>query len=224
MVAGEETSVNARLKPHKVRGRELEEEYGADPDGRPVLRHRVVDTSGQMLRAGTITPECTPPRSDLQAASSSRTSTRCERCRSCGCRARGESPTERAAAHARRRVHGTIQALGGISSPAARVSGMSSACSAAFGSGQSDRAGVDGQSGRSKRRGYSWRRSGCWRRTSGTLTPGEPPDGYVRDFGDRFWIEGQRSEVVGTRPQSTARLDRRADGYEPGLLVSHVFG
>jgi len=33
----------------------LEAVYEADPDGRPVVHHRTVDTLGIMLRAGTIT-------------------------------------------------------------------------------------------------------------------------------------------------------------------------
>jgi DNA-binding LacI/PurR family transcriptional regulator len=41
--------------------------YGADPDRRPVLRHRVVDTLGKMLRAGTITQEMHDAARDLQA-------------------------------------------------------------------------------------------------------------------------------------------------------------
>ena len=32
----------------------LEPVYEADPDGRPVVHHRTVDTLGRMLRAGTI--------------------------------------------------------------------------------------------------------------------------------------------------------------------------
>ena len=35
----------------------LEPIYEADPDGRPVVHHRVVDTIGRMLRAGNITRE-----------------------------------------------------------------------------------------------------------------------------------------------------------------------
>ena len=35
----------------------LEPVYEADPDGRPVVHHRTVDTLGIMLRAGTITKE-----------------------------------------------------------------------------------------------------------------------------------------------------------------------
>jgi hypothetical protein len=35
----------------------LEPVYEADPDGRPVVHHRTVDTLGRMLRAGTITKD-----------------------------------------------------------------------------------------------------------------------------------------------------------------------
>src|SRR5512132_3040247 len=35
----------------------LEPVYEADPDGRPVVHHRTVDTLGIMLRAGTITKD-----------------------------------------------------------------------------------------------------------------------------------------------------------------------
>jgi len=48
---------SARIKPHKVKGRELEEVREKDPDGRIVVHHRTVDTLGKMLRAGTITQE-----------------------------------------------------------------------------------------------------------------------------------------------------------------------
>ena len=45
---------SARVKPHKVRGRELEEVRERDPEGRIVVHHRTVDSLGKMLRAGTI--------------------------------------------------------------------------------------------------------------------------------------------------------------------------
>jgi hypothetical protein len=38
--------MSKRIKPHKVRGRELEEVREADPDGRIVVHHRTVDTLG----------------------------------------------------------------------------------------------------------------------------------------------------------------------------------
>jgi hypothetical protein len=43
-----------RIKPHKVRGRQLEEVREKDPDGRIVVHHRTVDTLGKMLKGGTI--------------------------------------------------------------------------------------------------------------------------------------------------------------------------
>ena len=49
--------MSARLKPHKVKGRQLEEVREKDPDGRIVYHHRTVDTLGKMLKAGTISPE-----------------------------------------------------------------------------------------------------------------------------------------------------------------------
>jgi hypothetical protein len=39
--------VSARIKPHKVRGRQLEEVREKDPDGRIVYHHRTVDTLGE---------------------------------------------------------------------------------------------------------------------------------------------------------------------------------
>jgi hypothetical protein len=43
-----------RIKPNKVRGRQFEEVREVDPDGRIVVHHRLVDTLGRMLKAGTI--------------------------------------------------------------------------------------------------------------------------------------------------------------------------
>ena len=45
----------------------LEPVYEADPDGRPVVHHRIVDTLGIMLRAGTITKEMHDAARDFQA-------------------------------------------------------------------------------------------------------------------------------------------------------------
>ena len=49
--------MSARIKPARVRGRELEEVREADPDGRIVVHHRTVDSLGKMLRASTISQE-----------------------------------------------------------------------------------------------------------------------------------------------------------------------
>jgi hypothetical protein len=48
--------MSARIKPHKVKGRELEEVRDRDPDGRVVYHHRTVDTLGKLLRSGAISP------------------------------------------------------------------------------------------------------------------------------------------------------------------------
>ena len=45
----------------------LEPVYEADPDGRPVVHHRTVDTLGIMLRAGTITKDMHDAARDFQA-------------------------------------------------------------------------------------------------------------------------------------------------------------
>ena len=60
--------MSRRIKPHKVRGRQLEEVREKDPDGRIVYHHRTVDTLGKMLKAGTITQEMHDAAKDFQAA------------------------------------------------------------------------------------------------------------------------------------------------------------
>jgi hypothetical protein len=56
--------MSARIKPHKVRGRQLEEVREKDPDG----HHRTVDTLGKMLRSGTISQEMHDAAKDFQTA------------------------------------------------------------------------------------------------------------------------------------------------------------
>jgi hypothetical protein len=58
--------MRARIKPHKVRGRQLEEVREKDPDGRIVYHHRTVDTLGKMLRAGTIDQAMHDAAKDVQ--------------------------------------------------------------------------------------------------------------------------------------------------------------
>jgi hypothetical protein len=111
--------VRARLKPYKVRGRDVEEEYGADPDGRPVLRHRVVDTLARMLKAGTITQEMHDAARDFQASFIVANLNPIRALPILRVPGNGREPdlNERQL-DARRRVHETLQALGGLSSPA----------------------------------------------------------------------------------------------------------
>jgi hypothetical protein len=111
--------MSARIKPHKVKGRELEEVREKDPDGRIVVHHRTVDTLGKMLRAGTITQKMHDAARDFQAAFGIANLDPLRAApilRVSGC---GPEPclNERQL-DARRRVHEAMQALGGINSPA----------------------------------------------------------------------------------------------------------
>jgi hypothetical protein len=97
----------------------LEPVYEADPDGRPVVHHRTVDTLGVMLRAGTITKDMHDAARDFQAQFTiARYDTlvcmRFQRNPSKGNRA---ELTE-AQIDARRRVDEAMNALGGLGSPA----------------------------------------------------------------------------------------------------------
>src|SRR5919106_401994 len=111
--------MSARIKPHKVRGRQLEEVREKDPDGRIVVHHRTVDTLGKMLRAGTITPEMHDAAKDFQAAFILAQLDPLRALPVLRVPGTGREPelNERQL-HARRRVHRAMDALGGISSPA----------------------------------------------------------------------------------------------------------
>jgi hypothetical protein len=111
--------MSARIKPHEVRGRQLEEIREKDPDGRIVVHHRTVDTLGKMLRAGTITPEMHDAAKDFEAAFivanlDPLRALPILRISGTGC----EPDLNERQLDARRRVHDRLEALGGISSPA----------------------------------------------------------------------------------------------------------
>jgi hypothetical protein len=111
--------MSARIKPHKAKGRELEEVREKDPDGRIVVHHRTVDTLGKMLRAGTITQEMYDAAKDLQAAfilANFDPLRAIPLLRVPGTRREPELNGRQL--DARRRVHEALQALGGINSPA----------------------------------------------------------------------------------------------------------
>jgi hypothetical protein len=110
----------ARVKPHKVRGRELEEVREKDPDGRIVYHHRTVDTLGKMLRAGTIDQAMHDAAKDFQAAFIIAQLDPLRALPILRVPGTGRQPelNERRQLHARRRVHEALEALGGISSPA----------------------------------------------------------------------------------------------------------
>ena len=97
----------------------LEAVYEADPDGRPVVHHRTVDTLGIMLRAGTITKAMHDAARDFQAQF---TIARFDvvRCMSLMRVPGGGGPGDftDAQVDARRRIAKALDALGGLGSPA----------------------------------------------------------------------------------------------------------
>jgi hypothetical protein len=111
--------MSARIKPRKVPGREFEEVREKDPDGRIVVHHRTVDTLGKMLRSGTITQEMHDAAKDFQAAFIVAQFDPLRALPILRVPGTGREPelNERQL-DARMRVHKTLQALGGISSPA----------------------------------------------------------------------------------------------------------
>jgi hypothetical protein len=111
--------MSARIKPHKVRGRQLEEVREKNPDGRIVVHHRTVDTLGKMLRAGTITGEMHDAAKDFQAAFIVANLDPLRELPILRVQGTGRDPDlNDRQLHARRRVHASLEALGGISSPA----------------------------------------------------------------------------------------------------------
>jgi hypothetical protein len=111
--------VSARVKPHRVKGRQLEEVREADPDGRIVVHHRTVDTLGKMLRSGTISQEMHDAAKDFQAVFIIANLDPIRALPILRVLGTGRVPelNERQV-DARRSVHRAMQALGGISSPA----------------------------------------------------------------------------------------------------------
>src|SRR5512134_1570343 len=97
----------------------LEPVYEADPEGRPVVHHRTVDTLGIMLRAGTISQGMHDAARDFQAQF---TIARYDvvRCMSLMRLPGGGGPGDLTDAQvdARRRVSTALDALGGLGSPA----------------------------------------------------------------------------------------------------------
>ena len=111
--------MSRRIKPHKVSGRQLEEVREKDPEGRIVYHHRTVDTLGKMLKAGTITQEMHDAAKDFHTAF---IVANLDPLRALPIlRVPGvgrELDLNDRQLHARSRVHKSLEALGGISSPA----------------------------------------------------------------------------------------------------------
>lgn len=111
--------MSARIKPHKVRCRRLEEVREKDPDGRIVVHHRTVDALGKMLKAATIDQEMHDVALDFQANFIIANLDPLRAVPILRVPGTGREPdlSERQL-DARRRVHEAMQALGGMSSPA----------------------------------------------------------------------------------------------------------
>ncbi len=142
----------------------LEPVYEADPDGRPVVHHRTVDTLGIMLRAGTITKDMHDAARDFQAQFTI-ACLRHARLHALSARSvegqPGRADRNADRCEASRRTQHWMRSAGSAARPAA-ASGTLSACSARSANGRCGRAGVGGRCGWSRRRGSWWRRWGCW--------------------------------------------------------------
>jgi hypothetical protein len=111
--------MSRRIKPNKVRGRQLEEVREKDPEGRIVYHHRTVDTLGKMLRAGTITPAMHDAAKAFQAAFIVANLDPLRALPILRVPGTGRDPDlNDRQLHARWRVHKWLEVLGGISSPA----------------------------------------------------------------------------------------------------------
>jgi hypothetical protein len=111
--------MSARVKPHKVHGRQLEEVREKDRDGRIVYHHRTADTLGKMLRAGTIDQAMHDAAQDFQAAFIVANLDPLRALPIVRVPGAGREPElNELQLHARRRVHQAMASLGGISSPA----------------------------------------------------------------------------------------------------------
>jgi hypothetical protein len=98
---------------------QLEEVRELDPDGRIVVHHRTVDTTGKMLRAGTITQQMHDAAKDFQAdfvIANLDPIRATPFLRVPG--TRRELDLNERQIEARQRVHAAMQRLGGASSPA----------------------------------------------------------------------------------------------------------
>jgi hypothetical protein len=110
---------SARVRPHKVRGRQFEEVRETDPDGRIIVHHRTVDTLGQLLKAGMIDDAMHEAARDFQAKFILAQLDPLRALPVLRVAGTGREPElDERQLDTRRRVHRALEALGGISSPA----------------------------------------------------------------------------------------------------------
>jgi hypothetical protein len=109
--------MSIRSKPHKVRGRDVEEVPVTDIDGRTVVRHRTVDSLRKLLRSGAVSEAMYDAgrafQRDFQLAGLDPI-----RARPWVLPTGGGAPgLAEGQLDARRRVHRALEAAGGIGSP-----------------------------------------------------------------------------------------------------------
>ena len=110
--------MSARVRPAKVRGRQIEEIRDADPNGRPVLHYQVIDPLTRMLRGGTITDAMYNAARDFQAAFVIAHLEPMRALPMLRVPAGRPSDLNQFQLDARHRVQEALDALGGLSSPA----------------------------------------------------------------------------------------------------------
>jgi len=99
--------------------RQTELVYEADPEDRPVVHHRVVDSLGRMLRAGTIDQSMHDAARDFEVAfalAALETMRAMPLVRMPGS-SRPDGDLSDRQIQARKRIHKAIEAVGGLSSP-----------------------------------------------------------------------------------------------------------
>jgi hypothetical protein len=145
---------SARVKPHTVRGRQLEEVQEKDPDGRIVYHHRTVDALRKMLRAGTIDQAMHDAAKDFQAAFISAQLDPLHALPVLGVPGTGREPelNEPPSRCPAARARDAAGAWWYLEPGRLRAFGTSSDCNAAFGSGRFARGGTDDRTTKGRRR------------------------------------------------------------------------
>ena len=209
--------MSARIKPHKVRGRHLEEVREKDPHGRIVIHHRAVDTLGKMLRSGTISQAMHDAAKEFEAAFIVANLDALRALPILRVPGRGRNPDlNDHQLHARRRVHRALLALGGQRQPRrllclarARLRAVGAGVGAAARVGRSP--GAAGAGAGHAGGGVGPAGGALW----GAVRPSGPPEGCLCDLADRFRIEEQKSDEAAERPP----LVTRSGSHSPGRFA-----